>query len=762
MHRWPDRRQPRRTAGFGPVSCWLLWFAAGGLLLPAAARAQATEPPPPLLPEATVRALAAELSGTTAKHTVQDLTLHHRMRGSRGFKAASDYVAALARSYGLAVEVISLPADGSVMYGTQRSRPAWDADFAELWEQRQQGGDSAAGGSATSGGVGSGGGIWTDAQRIASWDARPITLAEDSAAGEVAAALVDIGQGTAGSDYRGKDVRGKLVLAGAQPGPVAALAVDRFGAAGIISYAQNQPTAWSQEDENLVRWGHLATFPPPHTFAFMVSLKQARAWQARLAAGGTVRLRAKVQAGQHPGSYDIVTAVIPGADPALAGDQIVLSCHLDHQRPGANDNASGCATILEVARTLSKLVREGRLAPPRRTLRFVWPPEVEGTVALLNARPDLARQARAVIHMDMVGGAAAATGAIFHVTRSPKSLPTFVNDVGEAFGRFASEQSDAFASTGAADFPLVDPEGSKYALQAAVVDFTPGSDHEVWSEGSFRVPAIYLNDWPDRTIHTGADTLANIDATKLLRAAFIGAASAYYLAQLDTAQTPALWDTIRRHALERLATALARAERLRAGANPAAAPAAAVSGAAAGDAGSGTRTADAAAKAADADAAALLRFHLAYESGVIESMSTFAALPPATRQAATDFLRALERLSGLPPAPSSAAPPALPGAADAGALILRRNPDPKGPMTGFGYSYLEDHAAQQHLPTPALVDRRGLWGSDYAYEALNLVDGRRTVSQIRDALTAIYGPVPLPEVAAYLDTLRRIGVLATP
>jgi len=37
-----------------------------------------------------------------------------------------------------------------------------------------------------------------------------------------------------------------------------------------------------------------------------------------------------------------------------------------------------------------------------------------------------------------------------------------------------------------------------------------------------------LNDWPDRYIHTNFDTAANIDPTKLKRAAFIGAASGYF------------------------------------------------------------------------------------------------------------------------------------------------------------------------------------------------------------------------------------------
>ena len=57
-----------------------------------------------------------------------------------------------------------------------------------------------------------------------------------------------------------------------------------------------------------------------------------------------------------------------------------------------------------------------------------------------------------------------------------------------------------------------------------------GSDHDVYQDSSFGIPAIYLNDWPDRYIHTNFDTAANIDPTKLKRAAFIGAASGYFLA----------------------------------------------------------------------------------------------------------------------------------------------------------------------------------------------------------------------------------------
>ena len=45
----------------------------------------------------------------------------------------------------------------------------------------------------------------------------PITLAQDSESGSVTAELVDIGPGTAESDYAGKDIAGKLVLTSSQP-----------------------------------------------------------------------------------------------------------------------------------------------------------------------------------------------------------------------------------------------------------------------------------------------------------------------------------------------------------------------------------------------------------------------------------------------------------------------------------------------------------------------------------------------------------------
>ncbi|HYO62842.1 MAG TPA: M28 family peptidase [Pyrinomonadaceae bacterium] len=674
------------------VMCWCVL---------ACARVAPAQAGPTLLPRPAVAHLAEELSGETAKRNLEFVAREHRMRGSRGFRAAAEFVAARLREYGLSdVRVERFPADGKIFYGTQRARPAWDAEFAELWEVSE----SAAG--------------VVPVTRVASWEAMPVSLAQDSESAQVTAALVDVGSGTSESDYAGRDVRGRLVLASSQPGPVARLAVERFGAAGVLSYAQNQRTAWWGEDENLVRWGHLDSFATRPTFAFMLSLKQARAFQSRLARGEKVTLRADVRAGRHAGFYEVVTAVIPGADPALRGEEVAYSCHLDHQRPGANDNASGSVTILEVARTLAKLIREKKLAPPRRTLRFIWPPEIEGTLAYLNARPEVARRLKAVIHMDMVGGGPA-TKAVFHVTRGPASLPSFVNDVAEEFGAFANEQSARFAKGQPAEFPLHSPEGGREALQAEFAEFTMGSDHQVYADSSFRVPAVYLNDWPDRYIHTNFDTPANVDPTKLKRAGFVGAATGYHLANLTTSDLPSLMQLIRAAGLRRAAVVMKRRAEL-----------------------------------AGHEADNLVRFHFWHERELVNQLGRFLGEPDhAAFETARDFLARRESLFGDVGRP---APPA-----GDGALVFRRNTQLKGPMSAFGYDYFTAHYGEERAAKLRLLNFRGARGSgdEYAYEVLNFADGTRTAQEIRDAVSAVYGPVPLEAVVEYLRALESIKVV---
>ena len=648
----------------------------------------------PLLQSDGLAAIANEISGSNAKKTVAELSKHHRMRVSEGFSAATAHIISELTRAGLSdVRIERLPADGKTFYGTQRSRPAWNVRFAELWEVGTDGSHTA---------------------QIASYADAPITLAQDSASADLRAELVDAGSGTAASDYEGKDVRGKIVLVSSQPEAVVPLAVERFGAVGIVSYAPNQRTAWWQENRDLIRWGHLDTFSPVRTFGFMVSLNQARAFQERLMTGESILLHARVDSSTSAGAYEIATGTIRGADPALRQQEIVFSCHLDHPNPGANDNASGCAAILEIARTYSALISNGKLKPPSRTIRFVWPAEIEGTLAFLVARPDIVKNIKAAIHLDMVGGGPE-TKAIFHVTRGPASQPSFINDVAEEIGVFVNAQTERFAMTGSADWPLIEKAGGKEQLGARFVPMTLGSDHQIFAESSFGIPVIYLNDWPDRYIHTSHDVVANLDSTKLKRSAFVAAASGWILANITATDARQLWETVKSRSLARTATML----RERRGLIP-------------------------------QEAATRTRFHLWHERTLAESLSRFFTVPQDVSVEIWPFYDELANLAGG--RSTRAVPPDR---------VYRRNPALKGPMTVFGYDYLVANLGKQKTAALRLLKHQGARGSgpEYAYEALNLVNGRRTTGEIRDALAAIYGPVTAADVAQYLDALAAIKVI---
>ncbi len=451
----------------------------------------AQTPKTSLLPDSQLHAITQEAWGSLAKDTIVALSRFHRVHASPGFHEAAEYIAAKARECGLEdVHIESFPADGKTTYNTFRSYLGWEPTSGLLVEMSPR------------------------QAVVADFSKMRTALADYSNSAHVTAELIDVGAGTSDKDYEGKVVKGKIVLAGGDVATVHRQAVELRGAAGVLSYQRNQVTGWSGDYPYLVRWGHLSPYNEKNTFAFMISAFQAGEFQSRLANGANIRLEATVDARMKPANFEVVTGVILGTDPDAG--EIVFSCHLCHQNPGANDNASGAATILEDARLLAKLIGEGKLPRPRRTIRFMWPPEIAGTMCYLARHADEIPKMRAAIHMDMVGGDPKITKSILHLTRTPASLPSFVNDVAGVFGEYVLDGARRAAMEGNFADANVSPVGSKDMLLADFHDFTMGSDHDVYEEGSFRVPTIYMNDWPD-VIHTNQDSPHNMDATKLQR-----------------------------------------------------------------------------------------------------------------------------------------------------------------------------------------------------------------------------------------------------
>jgi hypothetical protein len=669
--------------------------------------------------------LRDEASGAAPYENLRSLTRLHRVPATLEFDQAAEFVLQRARAYGLAdAQSEQFPIDGKTQYGLMRSYLGWRVETGQLWEVRPQ------------------------HLLLGDWATDPIRLADYSHSADVEAALVEVGDGSHEADYTGKDVRGKIVLAGGVLARVQTLAVAKYGAAGIVSDMPNQSTAWSGLDRTVVRWGHLEA-RQPGGFAFMVSRDTAESLRARLRAGEQIVLHAEVKAEVGPGHWTVVTGVIPGSDPG--SDEIVYSCHLDHQRPGANDNGSGCVTILESARVLARLISSGALPRPKRTLRFVWGPEVEGTMAYLSRHPDIRARLRADIHMDMVGGDPFKNKSILHVTGTPWSLPSFVTDVGATLAEVIRSAAANYAESGdAPDAAIVETrageQGTRNQFLADVTPYAAGSDHDDYDSSTIAVPSLYLRDWPDIYIHTDHDTLRQIDPTKLRRVALLGAAAGYVYASLDAERSRTLLPFYTSQSEIRLAQIFQRARELVE--DPSLDP--------------GT---------AWYEAHNLLRQGLHRELATLSSLTQFSGSKPLDSvyekpladQIATfdSWIASQAKVRG--------AQGAQPKAVWAGEAVAQKVPvrvGDFGPLLYQNDNVLQARLGPERLAQIKLLNREAtplLNTQDlselYAYEIINFVDGKRSVGEIRDAVSAEYGPLAIDLVDGYLNACQEARLI---
>ena len=680
----------------------------------------------PFLTEAQWTQMRDEASGMAPYENLRSLTRLHRVPATPEFDQAAEFMLMRAKEYGLhGAHAEQFPIDGKIHYGLMRSHLSWHVDAASLWE------------------------LQPEHTLLGDWATEPIRLADYSHTADSDAPLVDVGQGTSEADYADKDVRGNIVLADGVLATVQRMAVMEHGAAGIVSDMPNQTTAWSGIDTSIVRWGHLDALLP-NGFAFMVSRATATALRAQLTSGRPVMLSAHVKAEVTSGHWTVVTATIPGTDPHAG--EVVYNCHLDHRRPGANDNASGCVTILESARVLNRLIGSGKLQRPARTLRFIWGPEVEGTMAFLSEHPEIRRSLRADVHMDMVGGDPYKNKSILHVTETPWSLPSFVTDVAELFAETIRAGATAYAGDGnhAQAAVLEDRNGAPGTRNEFLVDrtaYTEGSDHDDYDSSTIAVPSLYLRDWPDIYIHTDHDTLEQIDATKLRRVALLGAASGYTYATVNADEASSLLPFFAARAQRRLAEGFERAQSL-------------------------AQDRQLPANEAWYEAHNVITQMLRREQAELRSFCFYAqsdsekaaAFEKDLDDQAAKLNEWLEHSAEKRGVHDFQPVPPWHGEPDASRVPVRTAEF--GPLTYQNDDVLLDRLGSERVGKIKLLGggtsrllRVQDQGALYAYEILNFVNGKRAVGGIRDAVAAEFGPIPLDVVADYLKACEEAKIV---
>ncbi len=454
--------------------------------------------------------LQREISGEIAFGHVAEVSRHHRIQVSPGIRDAVNYASEVLKGYGLAVDIRRYKSDGKALAWGSPMFKEWSCDGAELSlaEPKEQ------------------------ARFLARFDEVKMSLIQRSfptTKGGVDVEVVVLNKGEEEADYKGLDVRGKVVLTNSTDMMrIRDLAVGRHGAVGIISDAMwvREPNLKEGELDDVTKYTSFWWYgDEPRCWGFALTPRTGR-WLRRLVekSKATVKVHAKVDSKLYPGEMENSVATIPGSSKEI----VVIVAHICHPQPSANDNASGTGAAMEAARALQKLIASGKLAKPRRSIVFTLVPEMSGTFPYLAENEARIADMVAALNLDMVGENQNLCGGPLIIERTPESCPSYVNSLMESI--YDSVKSEAKNLGGSSSYALF-----KYA----VTPFSGGSDHYIYSDPTVGVACPMMIQWPDKFYHTSADTLDKVDPEMLRKVALMTATYAYFIA--DAGAEEALW-----------------------------------------------------------------------------------------------------------------------------------------------------------------------------------------------------------------------------
>ncbi len=506
----------------------------------------------PFLSHEEIRMLINEISGDQAYEHVRWLTHWARESGSEEYHEAAEYLVKAAKEAGLEdVKYIEQP--------TRTSEPAYNPRSGELWMTEPV------------------------EVKLADFADHPLYIATNSHDADVTAELIWIGDASEKA-LEGIDVKGKIVLTDAQAGVAVRNAVWKKGALGVVAYPIN--SARSRLDHpDQIAWGRI---PRPSedqegSFAFILPTRKGETLRhilqtedeqdyfrtGKRTKGGRIVVHAKVDTefSEGPAHTGFVEGWIRGTK--YKDQQIVVTSHIQEEATSANDDASGMANMLEQARVFTKLIREGKMERPLRDIRFWWADEIYSEYRYLSDYPEEAGKILANINQDMVGAKQSIEDRIQRLIYNPHSNTSYLDTLLESIGTYTIQVNTFYLSAHRSRaWPtgnkkaIFSTQGTREGYQALLVPYFDSSDHRVFVEGIFSIPAVSLINMDDELIHSSDDDLFNVDPTQMARNNFIVSALSYILAFTEEKDVPLLSSETYLHGARRLATDVAVATRL--------------------------------------------------------------------------------------------------------------------------------------------------------------------------------------------------------
>jgi len=260
---------------------------------------------------------------------------------------------------------------------------------------------------------------------------------------------------------------------------------------------------------------------------FAVSPKETAPLREQLAAGRTVRVAFALDAKAGNSAGHTVVATLPGRD---RSKYILFCAHGDSDSggPGANDNASGVAIILEVARVVAAAVKSGAIAQPAWDLRFAsWGGEISSTREYLAGVESDPSRLQAVVNYDQSGFGSSKDALYVEPDDVPanKEIVTLVRSVmsDHVGGRGFPEHAASVQTQGGTDSYVFQPRAKDATVYPSVTLYTSAWDQARAVPVTAGFPPInwYAGEQPgmltvdgDAFYHSVGDTPANTTDTE--------------------------------------------------------------------------------------------------------------------------------------------------------------------------------------------------------------------------------------------------------
>jgi Zn-dependent M28 family amino/carboxypeptidase len=337
-----------------------------------------------------------------------------------------------------------------------------------------------------------------------------------SAGGNVTAQVVPVQPTSASSGCEGTDFSGF---------PQGAIALMRRGVCPFTQKAQNAEehgaaAALMANDGSPGRTAPLsATVFAPISIPAIVVSSELASELTRLAQVGIVRLRIVLSVRTTTERAANVVADLPGRKPGV----VLLGAHLDSvaNGPGINDNGSGSALVLEVAREARRLHLR-----PKHGLRFAfWGGEELGLLGSTSYVQSLSAKERSrlldVLNFDMVGSPN--FGRIVYAAEGQPRGSLRINDAFHTYFAARGLQVEEASLGGSSDHAAFAEAGIPVGGLFTGADEEKSAASAQRFGGSANIPF-------DACYHKACDTLANIDFGVLEQMADAGGVVALRLA----------------------------------------------------------------------------------------------------------------------------------------------------------------------------------------------------------------------------------------